>query len=63
MANPKSPQSAIAKNAAVLKTEVVSKDQSAALTQIVELSLEQLDDVGGGLTSVAMDPCHCCHPK
>jgi hypothetical protein len=43
----------------VLKTKFVTPDQSAILTQVVELSLDQLDSVGGGL--LAEDGCKCCH--
>jgi hypothetical protein len=42
-----------------LKTEFVTPDQSARLTQMIELSLDQLDNVGGGL--IAGDGCKCCH--
>jgi hypothetical protein len=46
---------------AALPTRFVSADESAALTQILELELEQASQVAGGLANtVRCCACHCC---
>jgi hypothetical protein len=61
MSKSKSLRRTPAENAGVLKTDFVTQNQTAALTKIVEVSLEQLDGMGGGLASVKAEECACCH--
>lgn len=62
MSKSTSRQGAVAKRTGVLKTDFVAQTQTADLTRIVEVSLEELDGMGGGLTAgVATEECACCH--
>ncbi len=48
-------------HAGVLKTKFVTPEQTAALTQILDLALEDIDRVGGGLRAAATCSCvNCC---
>ena len=47
--------------AAALPTSFVSADESALLTKMLELELEQASQVAGGLAKVVRCcACHCC---
>jgi hypothetical protein len=53
-------------NASVLKTTFVTQEQTAALMQILDLALEDIEQVGGGLARAgATCSCvNCCsHAK
>jgi hypothetical protein len=46
---------------AALPTDFVTADQTAELTQMLELELEQAQQVAGGLAkAVRCCACHCC---
>ena len=50
-----------APEAAALPTSFVSAEETAVLTKMLELELEQADQVAGGLAStVRCCACHCC---
>ena len=45
----------------VLPTEFVTSDQTAELTQMLELELGQTQQVAGGLAAaIRCCACHCC---
>lgn len=43
----------------VLKTKFVTQDQTAALMQIIDLALEDIDQVAGGLAVQTIPTCQC----
>src|SRR6187402_2615195 len=43
-----------------LPTTFVAAEESASLTKMLELELEQAGQVAGGMTSVRCCACHCC---
>ena len=48
-------------NGTVLPTEFVTSDQTAELTQMLELELGQTQQVAGGLArAIRCCACHCC---
>jgi hypothetical protein len=60
--------SALEQNTGVLPTRFVTQDQTAALMQILDLAIDQLDQVGGGKGKPKPNPqptCQCitcCSP-
>jgi hypothetical protein len=64
MNHPISICSALEQNTGVLPTRFVTQDQTAALMQILDLAIEQLDQVGGG-SPPSQPTCQCitcCSP-
>ncbi len=47
-------------SAAALPTTFVAAEESASLTKMLELELEQAGQVAGGMPSVRCCACHCC---
>jgi hypothetical protein len=45
---------------AKLPTTFVSADESAELTKMLELEVDQVSEVAGGLAAVRCCACHCC---
>ena len=56
----KTTQFDVSETSAALPTTFVAADESASLTKMLELELEQAGQVAGGMPSVRCCSCHCC---
>lgn len=54
------PSSAQDENVGVLQTKFVTQEQSAALNQVLDLALGDLDQVGGGVQGTLKCPPRLC---